>query len=75
MFLIYKLIFNKKESKEIETITSLGNYQISNLKNMTSDMELNDVAKSALLIADNLQDQKEDLNKLINKIVYLRTSL
>ena len=74
MFLIYKLIFNKKESKEIETITSLGNYQISNLKNMTSDMELNDVAKSALLIADNLQDQKEDLNKLINKIVYLQNT-
>ena len=55
MFLIYKLIINIKENKEIESITSLGNYEISNLKNLKSDFELNDIAPSALLSPDNLQ--------------------
>ena len=74
MFLIYTLLINTKENKEIESITSVGNYQISNRKNMTSDLELNDVAKSALLIGDNLQNQKGDLNNIINKIVFLQNT-
>ena len=74
MFLIYKLIINPKENKEIESITSVGNYQISDSKDMQSDLELNDVAKSALLIPDNLQNQKDDLNKLINKIVFFQNT-
>ena len=41
---------------------------------MTSDLELNDVAKSALLFPDNLQDKKEDLNQIINKIVFLQNT-
>ena len=74
MFLIYKLIIHPKENKEIESITSVGNYQISNLKEMKSDLELNDVAKSALLIPDNLQNQKDDLNNLIKKIVFFQNT-
>jgi len=74
MFLIYKLIINPKVNKEIESITSVGNYQISDSKDMQSDLELNDVAKSALLIADNLQNQKDDLNNLINKIVFFQNT-
>ena len=74
MFLIYKLIINIKENKEIESITSLGNYEISNLKNLKSDFELNDIAPSALLSPDNLQNQKDDLNNIIKKIVYFQNT-
>jgi hypothetical protein len=74
MFLIYKLKIYPKENKDIESITSLGNYEISNSKNLKSNMELNDIAPSALLIPDNLQNQKEDLNNVINKIVYFQNT-
>ena len=74
MFLIYNLKFKIKENKEIESINSVGNYQISKKKNMKPDLELNDVAKSALLIADNLQNLKDDLNNVIDTIVYLQNT-
>ena len=75
MFLLYRLIINPKENKEIESITSVGNYQISDLENMESDLELNDVAKSALLLPDNLQNQKDDLNNTIKKIAFFQNTV
>ena len=74
MFLIYKVILKEKAMNIIERIDSVGNYQISDDKDMKSDLELNDVAKSALLKGDNLQDQKDDLNKEIEKIVFFQNT-
>ena len=74
MFLIYKVILKEKVIKEIESIDSVGNYQISNDIDMKSNLELNDVAKSALLIGNNLQDQTDDLNKVIDKIVFFQNT-
>ena len=74
MFLIYKLNIYPKQNKEIESITSLGNYEISNSKKLKSNMELNDIAPSALLMPDNLQNQRDDLNNVINKIVYFQNT-
>ena len=74
MFLIYRIIILQKVRKEIERIDSVGNYQISDDPEMKSNLELNDVAKSALLKQDNLQDQKDDLNKVIKKIVFFQNT-
>ena len=74
MFLIYKLNLNPKQNKEVESITSLGNYEISHSKNLKSDFELNDIAPSSLLLPANLQNQKEDLNNVINKIVFFQNT-
>ena len=71
---IYKVILKEKAMNIIERIDSVGNYQISDDKDMKSDLELNDVAKSALLKGDNLQDQKDDLNKEIEKIVFFQNN-
>ena len=74
MFLIYNLKFKIKENKEIESINSVGNYQISKKKKIKPDLELNDVARSALIVEDNLQNLKDDLNHVIDTIVYLQNT-
>ena len=74
MFLIYNLKFKIKDNKEIESINSVSNYQISKKKKIKPDLELNDVARSALIVEDNLQNLKDDLNNVIDTIVYLQNT-
>ena len=74
MFLIYNLKFKIKDNKEIESINSVSNYQISKKKKIKPDLELNDVARSALIVEDNLQNLKDDLNHVIDTIVYLQNT-
>ena len=74
MFLIYNLKFKIKDNKEIESINSVRNYQISKKKKIKPDLELNDVARSALIVEDNLQNLKDDLNHVIDTIVYLQNT-